>query len=278
MRGQCALRRSVASWVLLCFTGCTALPPMPPLAAGHELAITLPQQEPRRDLKVDVSTASDAITTDGVATATSGALGASAGLAASVGCGLLIVICAPVFMLAGGAAGAGGMAAMADTSRPAADYSTIHRLKRLEERVAAYSKAKPMDEELRLVVIHKASPHWQIVPVSTRHSVSVQVTGFALRAESAERISLEVRATMFMTREDVDHAPMAASAWPQFDTTPKPPAARAVFSGSFWYESSAAGLAQWMDESGEFLNAEFARAYESIAKQIVAALGAPPAS
>ena len=266
------LRRSTAWLVLVCLTACTTLPPMPPLPAGHELAVTLPERRPAREPGVDVSIPADQNLADAAGTAGGGAVGASAGLAASAACGLLIVICAPVFMFVGGTAGSMGVAAMADAARPPSDESTLDRLKRLEQRVLAHAKANPMDEQLRLVVVDKAGAHWRVVAASKRNSMTVQVTGFALRAEADERISLEVRATMAMTREDIDHTVAMAPRQP--GDAARPVSAPVVFSSTFWFESTAADLAQWLDESGEFMNREFARAYEAIAQKMVAALGA----
>lgn len=195
-----AVQRGIASILIACLAGCS---PLPALTSGTELSInTLPRSGPAADVRVDTTRTSDTHPAEGAAegatVATGGVVGASAGLAASAACGLAIVVCAPIFMLVGGAAGAGGAGLAVMASRgPEGDLGP-DPLKTLAGRLAAYGRENQVDEQLRLVIVDKATPHWRVVPVSSRNSMSVQVTGFLLRAESPQRISLDADAAFLV--------------------------------------------------------------------------------
>lgn len=270
-------RGSIASILAVCLAACS---PLPALTSGTELSInTLPRSGTAGDIRVDTTRASDTHPAEGAAegatVASGGVIGASAGLAASAACGLAIVVCAPIFMVVGGAAGASGAGLAVMASRGPEGNLGPDPLKTLAGRLAAYGRENQVDEQLRLVIVQKARPHWRVVPVSSRNSMSVQVTEFLLRAASPERISLEVRAMVRMNSEDMHQAPMQASSWPQLGAPPKT-SGPAVISATFYHEGASAGMNQWMDDSGDFLRAEAARAYESIARQIIAALAPRP--
>ena len=261
MNRRQTVRRSVALalCVCLCLTACS---PLQQLTPGTELTIRLPDQlPPHRLATIEAATRSEANVAAGAGVAAGGALGASAGLSASVACGFAIIICAPVFMIAGGVTGvgaAGVVEAATRDSEPPRD-SSRENLQDLERRLAAFAQANEPHEQFRRVLADRASAHWRVVPASTKNTLTVQLADFALRAESEERITLEVRVAVNMESEDA----LSTSA-------SRPPLAPMI--GVFAYQGSAATLGQWMDASGDFLNTEVARAYEALARQIVAAM------
>ena len=165
-------------------------------------------------------------------------------------------------MLAGGTAGVGAAALVegAAQDRDSSPESVKERrFVDLDRRLVAFTQANELDEQFRRVLVDRASAHWRVVPASTRNTLTVRLAGFALRAESEERIALEV--WVAVTMDSVD----AARSGPP---SPGP----AVLRGEFVYQGSVADIGQWMDESGDFLRLEVARAYDSIAQQIVTAL------
>ena len=250
-------RRGLALALCACQIACA---PLPQLTSGTDLTIKLPDQLPsHRQTSVEVSRPSEANVARGAGVGAGGVLGASAGLAASAACGFMIIVCAPIFMLAGGATGVGaaGIVEAAAQDRDAVKEPD-RRWVDLDRRLVAFAQANELDEQFRRVLVDRASAHWRVVPASTRNSLTVRLAGFALRAESEERIALEVSVAVRMDSEDALSA--TASRGP------------VVLQGEFRHQGSTAHIEQWMDESGDFLRSEVARAYESIAQQIVNAL------
>ena len=257
-----AVDRALALALCVCQVACSQLPQLTP---GTDLTIRLPDQLPsQRHPTLEVSTPSDPSLPRGAGVATAGVVGANAGLAASVACGFMIIVCAPVFMLVGGATGVGAAAVVEAATQdgdspPESVKDSRRRFVDLDRRLAAFTQANELDEQFRRVLADQASAHWRVVPASARNTLTVRLAGFSLRAESEDRLALEVWVAVTMDSLDALGA-----------TTPSP--GPRVLRGEFLHQGSTAHIDQWMDESGDFLRTEVARAYESIAQQIVAAL------
>lgn len=244
------LRRSFASALCLFLAACLTLEPVSP---GKELSITLPDERPVPEMIVLRSTAA---TTDLAATA-GGLTGAGAGFTAAWGCGFFVFLCAPVFMAIGGAAGGYSAGSVADLASEAPRRDSIGHL---QQRLAAFGAANPIDIQFTKVLVDKAWPHWKIVPEPSLNALTVQPLGLTLRAESPQRITLEMRVIVAMKSE----------------TSAMVPTPFAAFTAGFWHESPSASIEQWMDEA--FLKAAVDSACESIARQIVVALATPAAN
>lgn len=239
MRPRSVACRTLAASVCALFTACSSLPVVPP---GHELAIRLGESTP------DISVAVPASAAPAVA---GGTMGAGVGAAASVGCGLLVFVCLPIFAVAGGAAG-GAAGAMAGAPERAQRASAED----LRKRLSVAAREADAGGQLTARLSDKAAAHWRVVASSNTHRLIVHVTGISLELAPVEQTSLSVRAIVVMTQGD----------------------ASTGYSRAFDHTGPPASAAQWAQESGEFLNAAIARACDGLARQIVEALLTGPSA
>jgi hypothetical protein len=251
--------RGIAAFACVIFAGCSSVPPwLPPLRGGDDLSIRSPRESPP-DTNVAATTAARSGAAGGVAGGTAGAL-------AGLGCGFLAVICVPVFLY-GGALVGGTTGALAGVALGPSRAS----LEELEQRLQAFTAANDPHGDFMGALLDKARAHWRVVPASARNTLEVRMTGLSLRGPSLEKIALEMRVVVSAKLADSPGyvsrtAPLRTSAWPDFD------AGAVTETATFEYKGTPAALGQWMDESGDFLKAAIARAYEDLAQQIVAAL------